>query len=205
MSDDWEETGYHPLRAILATAIRRSLSDVEVPDEDLRAAAASIYATWANTAHEERPNSLKASRAVSERELTKMHDLCRSLYQHLEQMHHPAMSALWAEGFDYHQFKTTLLHAQEAARVAYSEMPESKNVGGQPKKIQAAEVTYTASCHYERMSGRRPTYTTNPATGEVTGKWPAFLSAVFDALYIKASVTAQVQALRKKTLRSDHG
>lgn len=115
------------------------------------------------------------------------------------------MSALWAEGLDYHRLKSDLDEAREIAAAARSMIGDEANPGGRPRKIQAAYVTETAEIYYNRLSGREATYTTNPHTGNVTGPWPDFLAAVFSSLSMDDSVTAQVQALRKKTRASREG
>lgn len=161
--------------------------------------ARMIYAVAEGGRNQERPNNRPASQKASEGELRKLAAHAEKLERHIQSMHRPAISALSAEGVRVFELVWLLQELQENARHAFSALEVAGTPSGAPKKIEAAEVAFLASRIFEHISGRRATFTTDPLTGKVSGAWPDFLSAVFDALYIDASVAAQVRAVSEKS------
>lgn len=197
--DDWPSPAqlalYEALRSIPGAD---TLSDTEVDGY------ARLLATAAELGRgQEMPRFRGASHMATDRQLMRLHKLADNLAQHIEDLNGPALRALGAEGSNAIDFLTRLRDFEENARCAYSEGPAYSEAAdaslGRPKKIEAAQVTETAAEIFERVSGRRPTFTTDPATSEVSGDWPRFLGRVFDALYIPASVASQVKAFSQKT------
>ncbi|MEM9393354.1 MAG: hypothetical protein AAGA38_05830 [Pseudomonadota bacterium] len=112
-------------------------------------------------------------------------------------MNQPAVGAYFREGSDLWTLEAKLSEAAEIAQHAFG--PIEADVARGATKIAAAQVTEEAAGLFEHITGLRPTFTTNPETKEITGAWPSFVSAIFSALYIDASVEAQVRALKEKS------
>ena len=113
-----------------------------------------------------------------------------------------SVSARETEALANEEYKThldNLRQAEETAQYASGRL-ETSSKGGRPKKIQAASVTSICAKLFEEISGRHPTFTTDPHTSLISGDWPAFLETVFEALYIDASVASQVRAISQKTI-----
>jgi hypothetical protein len=193
--DDWPPPAHLALySAVRAVPGGYRLSDAEVDGY------ARLIATGSELGRgQELPRFRGASPAATDRQLSRLHDLADALVQHIETMNGPALGALRAEGCNAIDFLTPLRDLQENARHAYSEGPAyegSGGGGGRPRKIEAAGVTAVAANVFERISGQRPSFTSDPETGGVSGDWPRVLGLVFDALYLEASVAAQVRAAR---------
>lgn len=138
-----------------------------------------------------------ASQKASESELTKLHDLCEKLSTHLESLHEPALTALENEGFLIQNFSEYVWQIQEGAKIAFGSV-EGQSSRGRPKQEEAAIISLSAASMYQEVTGKRATFTTDPASGEISGKWPEFLEAVFSTLSIRASVASQVRAVSEK-------
>ncbi|WP_397542052.1 hypothetical protein [Roseovarius salis] len=174
-------------------------------EDDVEGKARMLYAVSEGGRDEELPRNRPASQKASEGELRKLAALAERLERHILSMRQPAVSAFYAEtargGRGLFELVRTLQETQDNARHAFSALEVESTPSGAPKKIEAAEVAFLSSRLFEHISGRRATFTTDPLTGKVSGAWPDFLSAVFDALYIDASVAAQVRAISEKTPR----
>lgn len=182
----------------LADALRTIPGAADLSDDRIDGLAKMVVAVADGGREMEAARNLPASPKASDGELVKFHDLCEKLSDHIEAMHQPSTSALWTEGFAVFDLLERLKSAQEAARCAYGATPGDDRATGRPRKIEASEVTDIVASIYEEISGRRPTFSTNPANGAVSGEWPDTLRSVFSALHISASVPAQVKAHREK-------
>lgn len=183
----------------LIRAIRAIPGAEALTNGDVEGKARMLYTTSNMGRDEELPRNRPASQKASDDELRKLAALAEKLERHILSMRQPAVSALYAEGAHVFELVRTLQETQENARHAFSALDIEGIPSGAPKKIEAAEVAFLASRIFEHISGRRATFTTDPGTGKVSGAWPDFLSSVYDALYIKASVAAQVRAISEKT------
>jgi len=147
----------------------------------------------------ELPRNKTATPDKTEGEIIKLHDLCEKLADHIKGLHQPAVSALINEGLSVISLMEDLRRAQEIAEYACGGDEASNGPTGRPEKIEATEVTKITAKIYSDISGKRPTFTTDPETSEVSGSWPIVLKLVFDALHIDASVSSQVRAQSKKS------
>lgn len=145
------------------------------------------------------PRNQPATRKMTDDEIRAFHDMAIKLADHIEGLHRPAVAAMFAEGGNPFNLVPQLREAAEIARFAFGMAEVSLKSPGRPKKSDAIYVTEMASFVFNHVSGRRPTFTTHPATGEVSGSWPDFLGKVFAALQIDASVASQVRAISEKT------
>lgn len=190
-----------PFGAGLIKAIRAIPGAETLEPEAVEGKARMLYAVSEGGRDEELPRNRPASQKASDDELRKLAALAEKLERHILSIRQPAVSALYAEGAHVFELVRTLQETQENARHAFSALEIEGTPSGAPKKIEAAEVAFLASRVFEHISGRRATFTTDPGSGKVSGAWPDFLSAVFDALYINASVAAQVRTISEKTPR----
>lgn len=198
--DGWPcEFAMSAFGAGLIRAIRAIPGAEALTEDDVEGKARMLYAVSEGGRDEEMPRNRPASQKASEDELRKLAALAERLERHILSMRQPAVSALYAEGAHVFELVRALQETQENARHAFSGLEVGGTPSGAPKKIEAAEVAFLASRLFEHISGRRATFTTDPLTGKVRGAWPDFMSAVFDALYIDASVAAQVRAVSEKS------
>lgn len=143
---------------------------------------------------EELPRNRPASQAATDRELEKIIDLATRLADFIDDIHQPAVDSLFREGTLIFQEQMRLRQLAEYARHAYSENTKPLRMPkGAPTKIEAKIVAETCATIYREMTGKRPTFTTDPITGDISGAWPDFLQSAFDALAIDASVPSQVR------------
>jgi len=173
--------------------------DVLEPD-DVEGKARMLFSISQRGRNEELRRNRPASQKASDSELRKLADLAQKLERHILSMRQPAVSALYADGAYVFELVRTLQKTTDSARFAFHTMEIEGSPSGAPKKVEAAEVTFHASLVFEHVSGRRAIFTTDPGTSEISGAWPDFLANVFKALYIDASVAAQVKAISQKTL-----
>nr|WP_309502352.1 hypothetical protein [uncultured Roseovarius sp.] len=138
--------------------------------------------------------NLPASQSASDKELRKLNDLCGKLADHIEDMHAPAITALANEGILAISMAEDLRKMMEGARYAFGACVGQEARGRKPE-IAAAQISEIAGSMYEYITGKRPTITTDPYTGKVSGVWPDFLQAVFEALHVHASVANQSRAI----------
>jgi hypothetical protein len=196
---DWPMDHELAMRAALMDAIRAIPGGECLEESDVEGRALMLLRASNAGRDEELPRNRPASQKASEDELRKLATLAERLERHILSMRQPAVSALYAEGAHVFELVRALQATQEYARHAFSALEIEDTPSGAPKKIEAAEVAFLASLIFEHISERRATFTTDPLTGKVRGAWPDFLSAVFDALYIDASVAAQVRAVSEKS------
>lgn len=196
--DDWPS----PAQLALYEAVRSFPGGDRLSDGEVNGCARMIATVSVLGRGQEQPRFRLASQVATDRQLIRLHDLADKLARHIEALNRPALGALRAEGSNAIDFLASLRELQENARHAYSEvsgLPEAA-ASGRPRKIEATHVTEITAEVFERVSGVRPTFTSDPDTGDVSGDWPTALGLVFGALYIDASVAAQVRALaREKT------
>lgn len=122
--------------------------------------------------------------------------LCEKAIAHIAQMNQPAVSAIFDEGGDLWGLESKLGEMLEIAGHSLGQPVADPSSGA--RKLEAAQVTEVAGHVFEHVTTRRPTITTDPVTFEISGDWPKFLSAVFSALRVDASVEAQAKALGRK-------
>lgn len=185
---------------MLMNALRAIPGAPQLSDERIRGLADILESVSGGGRDEEQPRNRAASPNATDKEIRKLHDLCEKLAVHIESLRQPAVTALFNEGLLIFQLLADVKEAQEIARYSFGcEIANDESLG-RPKKIQAAGVTEMAGHIYEKISGRRPTFTTDPETGAISGQWPHVLGLIFRALYIDASVASQVRALSVKSL-----
>ena len=148
------------------------------------------------------PRNLPAGIKQTEREIAGVIELSRKLADHIEGLHRPAVDALYAEGAHVFEQVSTLRRISEYARHAYPGDDYAADSRGRPKKVEAIEVAHITSGIYERITGAKATFTSDPQTGQVRGKWPEFLENVYAALRVSASVASQVRAVSAKSRQS---
>ena len=113
------------------------------------------------------------------------------------QLHHVmGRDPLAAEGTRVFEVQGLVHQMAQDARNVWGEKVLSEAAGR--RRIIAAEVTATTAKVFEAISGRRPTFTTAPATSKVSGDWPRVLALVFEALFIDASVASQMRPISEK-------
>lgn len=165
----------------------------------IEVAASRIYVSSIQGIEAEQPRNAPATANRTEEQLQAMVSRCNDLVQLLDRMNSPATTALFREGVDIRQLARTLREAAETARCAYGEYSIGPAPNGRPKKYEAAFVTESTALAYESITGRCPTFTTDPMTAEITGLWPDLLRATFQVLKIEASVPSQVASYRDRS------
>jgi hypothetical protein len=191
----------HPTK--LREAVRSIPGGDRLSDERVDGLAGIIAAVADGGREEELPRARPASQAATDAQLAKLHDLAKALADRIDRLNRPAVAALFGEGTQVFEVQRLVRQTQEAARHAWGAEVPSEATG--LRKIQAAEVTAITANVFEQVSGRRPTFTTDAGTGDVSGDWPRVLGLVFAALYIEASVPSQVRALRREFRYSKTG
>ncbi|WP_424992418.1 hypothetical protein [Oceaniradius stylonematis] len=202
--DGWPcEFEESPWGVALITAIRALPGGDALDGDTVTAQARMIWAVAEGGRDEELPRNRSASQEASEAEIAKLVELSERLADHIEAMRRPALSALTNVHAYPFEAVRSLRAMAEQAKVAYSEINVSSAPRGRRQKIEAAEVAFIAARLFEEVTDCRATFTSHES-GNVSGEWPDFLSAVYDALGIKASVPAQVRALNKKGAQIQH-
>lgn len=182
----------------LIQAIRAIPGAESLEAADVEGKARILFAVAEGGRDEELPRNRPASQKASEDELRKVAALAARLEAYVQAMHRPALEALSGEGPDVTAVARAMQATREQAECALSGLEVEGTPRGAPPKVEAGEVTAIAAGVFEHITGRRATFSTDPGTGKVIGEWPAFLSAVFAALFIRASVAAQVRAVSEK-------
>lgn len=141
----------------------------------------------------EEPRNRPASIEQSEKEIETLDRLAGKLERAIRELKRPSHAALFREGANLPEISANLAQLREYARHSYSNLRDTENAKGRPIKHEAAAVTETARHIFRTIEKRPDTFTTDPASGHVSGIWPDFLSAVFDALGVNASVASQVR------------
>jgi hypothetical protein len=195
-----------PIPLVTGETIRTALLEFNPSADDIETHAARIYGASRQGRHDEGAHNRPASAAVSNRQIDRLHALCGQLADHIESMNRPALDALRQEGFDGLALVPVVRQARESARHAFGDYPDAHG-RGRPPEVEAAEVTNAVAAAFQRITGRRPTFTADPITTKVSGVWPDTLRAVFKVLFIPASVESQVRAHaeRERRLRGDNG
>lgn len=197
--DGWPcEFSEAPLGQALASAIRALDGAERLSEDEIKSKARFLWSMACLAKDEELERNRPATMKGSEDELKTFHGLCRRLTDHITKMRRPAVAALYAEGADLFRIANDLNTLQEQAHLAFGGLDAPEKVSG-AKKTAAAEVTEIAASVFANVTGREPTFTTSPRTGERSGPWPDFLGAIFQAVGINASVGAQVRQLSAKT------
>jgi hypothetical protein len=196
MRPDWPMDWEIERRSALMLAVQNLPNGDVLGDDDVEGNALLLFSTSEWGRNEEMPQNRPSTGQKSEKDLRKLMDLCAKTVAHIEQMNRPAVGAFFAEGGDLWTLKDALAQASEIAGHSLGHEVEDSPRG--PRKIEAAQVTETAAMIFEHVSGQGPTFTTDPISNEIRGPWPKFLSSIFDALRINASVEAQAKALREK-------
>lgn len=142
----------------------------------------------------ELPRFRPAYQDATDLELRQFGEICGKLAEHIRTMRRPAYLALESEGMNLSALTDDLIRAAETALYAGGSITEEDYICSGPRKQQAAMVTDCAAKAFEKLAGRRPTYTTDPHNSQRSGAWPEFLDRVFKALDIDASVNSQVRA-----------
>ena len=181
-------------------AAMRALHCGDTLDDDMaEVLARQLYAVANLGRDEELPRNRPASQKASEAELEKLVSLAERLTDHIEAMHRPAVAALVAEGADPLRLAADLQRLRHDPLASLSGIDVNAPAARRPPKIEAREVAIHAARLFECITGRPPTYTTDPATSERRGAWPGFLGEVFAALAINASVNEQARAASVKS------
>lgn len=188
-----------PVGTGLIKAIRAVPGGEALADSTTVDLARLLYAVAEGGRDEELPRNRPASQKASEAEIRKLAEMSERLADHLEAMRRPAISAITQEGIFPFDLVHVLRATIEQTKRAFSEIDITDTPAGAPQKVAAAEVALMASRIFEQITDRRPTFTTDPATGHVSGLWPDFLAAIYDALAISASVASQVRAVSEKS------
>lgn len=129
-------------------------------------------------------------RKTCERELAVLTAAATRLADALEQLHEPTVLALAQVGFAASQRRglPDMLRAvgDQAKRADVSEVALRSGRGRRPDRRSEA-VARIAGSAYRSLTGKRPTYTTDPTTSRRSGNWPAFLQAIFAAIGIEGA------------------
>lgn len=183
-----------PMGAALIRAIA-ALPGAETLDENEIEQKARFIWTQAQWARQDAlSRNIPASQSASDKELRDLHKLCGKLADHIEGMHAPAITALSNEGFLAIPMAEKLREMMDGARYAFGAC-EGQEIRGRKPEVEASQVSEIAGSLYQHVTGKRPTITTDPATGGVSGVWPDFLQRIFDAFDISASVANQSRAI----------
>lgn len=207
MNPDWFERPDWPMdweierRYALLDAVQNLPNGNGLSEEGKEGKALLLFSTSKWGRNEEMPHNRPSTAQKSDKDLRKLMELCTKTVAHIDQMNRPAVGAYFAEDTSRYGDLWTLRDALEKAAETAGHGLGCEREGPMrgPRKIEAAQVTETAGHIFEWVSGRAATFTTDPITNEVKGQWPSFLSAVFMALKIDASVESQVKALREKS------
>ncbi len=158
------------------------------------------------------PAFSKRSKQACQKELKALSVAARRLIAALQELHQPTIAALTRVGFDSDNrvaLPLLLLRiAEQAQRADLNSVPERDGLGRKPRP-RAHAVGLIAGHAYERLTGTRPTYTTDPQTSRRSGPWPDFLRAVFKALKLEGgsddlivSVASRIKILSAKKASS---
>lgn len=205
MKPDWFQRPDWPMdyeierRNRLIDAIRELPNGESLSEDQLEQKALFLW-KQANFARQDAQNcNLAASQSATDKELRRLHSLCEKLAEHIESMHAPAITALANEGFFAIRVADEMRDIMEGARHAFGAC-EGQEVRGRRPDIEASQVSEIAGLVYQNITDKRPTCTTDPLSGNVSGGWPDFLQSTFEILLIKASVAAQARTV-SETMR----
>jgi hypothetical protein len=181
------------LPAAIGEALRLALADYAPAPDDIEREAANICdaATLGKADERAQPtvDEIKGAKA----QLEGLQALTRGLAELIQGLDRLTIEVMEAEGCDTESLFHELCDGGYAAGQAIAGLRPQR--GGRPRKLQAAQVTSATAVAFRRITGRRPTFTTDTGSGLVLpGPWPDTLQAVFTAAWIDASVAAQVKA-----------
>lgn len=198
---DWPMDWEIERRSALMSAVRELPNGNCLSDDDLEGKALLIYSTSECGRNEEMPHNRPSTAQKSDKDLRKLMELCTKTIAHIDQMNRPAVAAYFSEDTSKYGDLWTLREAlaQAAETAGHGLGSELEGPPRGPRKIEAAQVTEMAGHIFEDVSGDPAKFTTDPISNEIKGPWPIFLSTVFEALRIDASVESQVRALREKS------
>jgi len=188
------DTGWRvPLPLAIGETLRTALLEFNPAPDVIETHAARIYLATHQGRLDEHAHNRPATKATSDRQIERLHDLCGRLAQHLEAMNRPAIDSLRREGLDGAALAELACLVQERCQHAFGGYDDERSTG-RPPAVEAQETTAAVADAFQRIAGKRPTYTTDPHTGERRGLWPDTVRAVFRVLHIPASVESQVKA-----------
>ncbi len=189
-----------PICAGLVSALRGLPIRKDLPQRDAEQLARILYDMSEIGQDAEAAKNRPASPKRTSKQLETLIRQADALSATLEELNKPAFSALKLEGIVWPtDLVPSLQELSEKARHAYPGPRTHEPWRGAPKKHEAAGVSEMAASIFADLTGKRPTFTTDPDTGSVSGAWPNFLGGVFDALSIRASVASQVRAISEKS------
>lgn len=195
------DTGWRvPLPLAIGETLRTALLEFNPVPDVIEAHAARIYAAARQGRLDEHAHNRPATKATSDEQLIRLDKLAGQLAQHVEAMNRPAVDALRREGLDGAALVDLARLVQERCQWAFGGYDDERS-SGRPPAVEAQEVTAAVANAFQRITGKRPTFTTDPLTVEVSGLWPDTLRAVFAVLFIRASVESQVRAYDKRERR----
>ncbi|MFV1876253.1 hypothetical protein [Nioella sp.] len=194
---DWEIER----RSALMRAVQSLPNSHDLTNDDAEGKALLLYSTSEWGRNDERPHNRPSTAQKCDKDLRKLMELCAKTVAHIEQMNRPAVGAYFSEDTSNYGDLWTLKNAlAQAAEIAGHGLGcEKQEASRGQRKIEAAQVTEMAGQIFEAVSGHSPTFTTDPISNTISGPWPSFLSAVFAALMVDASVESQVRAVREKS------
>lgn len=195
---DWPMEWELDRRTALIQAITELPNGELLSNQASEGQAVLLYSASQFGRDEELPRNRPASRKASETELRTLALLCGKLAKHIDKMHRPAVGSFYSEGGELFNFANQVRETEQIAQFAFGSVEIEDSGRGAGKKVEAAQVAEMAAHVFEHITGKRPTFTTDPQNGQVSGVWPDFLSAVFGALWIKASVASQVRVVSEK-------
>jgi hypothetical protein len=126
-----------------------------------------------------------ASRPTCERELRTLSKRAQALVEALVSLHQPTILALSDVGFES-SLRTKLPDTLrrmgvQADSATIPDQPPNAGRGAKPRQSLRG-LGLVAGKAYHDITGRTPTFTTNPDTSAVSGLWPTFLKDVFSAI-----------------------
>ncbi|MDU8911680.1 hypothetical protein [Aestuariicoccus sp. MJ-SS9] len=128
-------------------------------------------------------------------ELDRLRGACESLSKVLDALHDATREDLWVcSAPDLDDLKNTLnllsAKAKELEEVLLGEYRSS----GRLRDLRAIVVVAAADEAFRVVTGRTPTFTTDPQSSKISGEWPEFVERVFAALGIKGSARRRARS-----------
>ena len=196
---DWPTDWELAVRAALIAAVQSIQTDGALSDEQTEGNALSLWSASHAGRGDELPRNRAASQKASEDEIARLVVLAARLAEHIDTLHRPAVDALWIEtSGSLWNTAAAVKGLIEDAKHALSAVQAPSSARGAREKVEASHVAEAAGLVFEAVAGRRPTCTTDPVSGEIRGRWPAFLREVFAAIGINSSVAVQARLVSEK-------
>jgi hypothetical protein len=140
-------------------------------------------------------------KAACERELRSVNRHARALAEALDGLHEPTILALAHVRFNSAvRVKLPAMLRQLAdlaERAVIEDQPCNAGRGAKPHSLAHGIARLTGHA-YRDLSGRRPTYTSDPGTSARRGAWPDFLEAVFLAIGVTGYGDRLVRLIAKE-------